>query len=110
MIGFTLLTSEFLRWYKEGDRVRYILDNIKKGKIVVLEGELTPSEYNMMIENVLRMVDNEFFGFEMEKIEVKKGVLKKTSYTIIKPRISGFELMLKQNPLGLDIIAEAKMN
>lgn len=110
MVGFTFLTSEFLKWYKEEERIRYILNSIKEGKIVVLEGELSPREYNNMIKKVLRMLDNKFFGFEMEKVEVKKGVLKKTSYTIIKPRISDLELMLKESPLGLDIIAEAKLN
>ncbi len=109
-IGLKLLTNDFLKLYKNSERINYILENIRNGKIVVLEGELTPEEYNKMIQNTLKMINNTFFGFEMEKVEVKKGVLRKVNYTIIKPRIPGVELALKSEAHGIDIIAEAKLN
>ena len=105
-IGFELLNSEFVKGNRGSKRVERIIESAKRGNIVIIEGELTPEEYNLLIELVMLSINNNFYGVELEKIFVKRNLLKKTVYTIIKPRLNGYEMTLKESMYGFNIIAK----
>lgn len=60
------------------EKLRMILDEVKSGKIVVLERGLTPEEEAKLIEMTMLEIDHEnFVGIEMESYPQKTGFLSK---------------------------------
>lgn len=48
------------------EKIQYILDKVKDGKIVVVENGLTPEEESTLIEQTMMGIDEEFTGIEIE--------------------------------------------
>ena len=70
------------------EKLRFILDGVKSGNIVVLEGELTAEEQMKLIELTMMEVDESFTGIEISGYPTKRGLLnlrRKTRLTIIGP-------------------------
>ncbi len=52
------------------EKLKFILNEVKKGKILVLEHGLTPMEQTSLIENTMREIEQDtFIGVEMEGYE-----------------------------------------
>ena len=70
------------------EKLRFILDGVKSGNIVVLEGGLTAEEQMKLIELTMMEVDESFTGIEISGYPTKRGLLnlrRKTRLTIIGP-------------------------
>ena len=70
------------------EKLRFILDGVKSGNIVVLEGGLTAEEQMKLIELTMLEVDESFTGIEISGYPAKRGLLnlrRKTRLTIIGP-------------------------
>jgi len=70
------------------EKLRFILDGVKSGNIVVLEGGLTAEEQMKLIELTMLEVDDSFTGIEISGYPARRGLLnlrKKTRLTIIGP-------------------------
>lgn len=105
-LGIELITSEFVKSFTKREKIRHILNSVREGKIVILEGELLPDEHTELIKEIMLAISNDFYGIELHKVFKKKGMFKKTVYTIIEPRINGFKWMLNEKVYGFDIIAK----
>jgi hypothetical protein len=74
-----LISKEMLEKMPSMEKLRMILDNVKEGKIVVLETGLTPEEEAKLIEMTMLEIDHEnFIGIEVESYPVReRGVFSK---------------------------------
>ncbi|HEB37181.1 MAG TPA: DUF2073 domain-containing protein [Thermoplasmatales archaeon] len=73
-----------------GEKVEYILNEVKKGKILVLESGLTPTEQSALIQQTMKKIDHDtFIGIEMEGYpEEKLGFLQRLLGIPRKPRLT----------------------
>lgn len=70
------------------EKLRFVLDGVKAGKIVILEGGLTSEEQMNLIELTMTEVNEDFPGIEMSGYPSKKGFLnlrRKTRLTVVGP-------------------------
>ena len=60
------------------EKIRFILDEVEKGKILVLETGLTPDEQTRLIKSTMEEIKDTFIGIEMQGYLQKKiGWIKK---------------------------------
>jgi uncharacterized protein len=56
------------------ERIRFILDEVESGKVLILERGLTPEEETKLIEQTMREVDQDsFIGIEMQSYGMDHG-------------------------------------
>ncbi|MBP2030628.1 hypothetical protein J2755_001576 [Methanohalophilus levihalophilus] len=66
-IQMDLLSEDRLSRMTTVEKVRFILDEVKSGKILVLERGLTPQEEASLIEMTMTLIEpDDFSGIEME--------------------------------------------
>lgn len=66
-IQMDLVSEDKLAEMTPVEKVRFIIDEVKEGKILVLEKGLTPEEEAHLIEMTMTMIDpDDFSGIEME--------------------------------------------
>ena len=66
-ICFNLVSRQKLECFTSEEKLRFILKEVKKGKILVLEYGLTPMEQTDLIERTMREIEHDtFIGVEME--------------------------------------------
>ncbi len=76
MIGvqMDLISEDKLSRLTAMEKIRMILDGVKKGKILVLESGLTPSEEAKLIEMTMtEITPDEFAGIEIESYPSKNN-------------------------------------
>lgn len=85
------LSSDALRSYSSIEKVSMIVDRVKGGDLVIIEGGLTPEEEAELIEATMREIDIEnFVGIDIYTLKKDKkslfGISKKAvGLTIIGP-------------------------
>ena len=87
-IKMNLISEDKINSMTSTEKLRFVLDGVKSGNIVVLEGGLTSEEQMKLIELTMTEVDDDFPGIEMSGYPSKKGFLnirKKTRLTVIGP-------------------------
>lgn len=93
-IAFNLVSRHKLNELSSDEKLKFILNEVKKGKILVLEQGLTPMEQTNLIENTMREIEQDtFIGVEMEGygedspsfIQKLLGISKKPRLTLIGP-------------------------
>ncbi len=87
-IKMNLISEDKINSMTSTEKLRFVLDGVKSGNIVVLEGGLTSEEQMKLIELTMTEVDDDFSGIEMNGYPSKKGFLnirKKTRLTVIGP-------------------------
>lgn len=70
------------------EKLRFVLDGVKSGNIVVLEGGLTSEEQMKLIELTMIEVSEDFPGIEISGYPSKRGFFntrRKTRLTVIGP-------------------------
>ncbi len=89
-ISFNLVSRQKLQQLSSDEKLKFILKEVKKGKILVLEHGLTPIEQAHLIEDTMREIEQDtFIGVEMESYgEDKSSFLQKLFGMIKKPRIT----------------------
>lgn len=65
-INLELINSSKTDGMGKMEKIRYILDKVKDGKIVVVEGGLTPEEESTLIEQTMMGINEDFTGIEIE--------------------------------------------
>ncbi len=89
------LSSDALISRSSMEKVSMIVDRVKDGDLIVLEGGLTPEEEAELIETTMREIDIEnFVGIDI--------------YTLEKDKVSFFGLSRKKT-VGLTIIGPANI-
>ena len=93
-ISFNLVSRQKLGEFTSDEKLKFILKEVKKGKILVLEYGLTPMEQTHLIENTMREIEHDtFIGVEMEGygqdspsfIQRIFGITRKPRMTLIGP-------------------------
>lgn len=109
-VKMNFLSSEVLLNVTAMEKIYLIIDKVKDGDIVVLEGGLTPSEEAELIETTMREIDIENFrGIDIQTLEKNKpGFLglsnkKRISLTIIGP--ANIMKEVKRQPNILSVVA-----
>ena len=83
-----LVSEERINSMGSMEKIRFVLEGVKSGNIVVLEGGLTSEEQMNLIELTMLEVSEDFPGIEMSGYPSKKGFFKmrrKTRLTVIGP-------------------------
>jgi hypothetical protein len=66
-ISFNLISRQKLNELSPDEKLKFILKEVKRGKILVLEYGLTPVEQTHLIENTMKEIEHDtFIGVEME--------------------------------------------
>jgi len=65
-IKVNFISEEKLNGFSIEEKLKFILDEVRKGQILVLEKGLTPEEQAMLIEMTMKKVNEKFAGIEME--------------------------------------------
>ena len=66
-ISFNLVSRQKLGEFTSDEKLKFILNEVKKGKILVLEYGLTPMEQTALIEDTMKEIEHDtFIGVEME--------------------------------------------
>jgi hypothetical protein len=80
-IQIDMISQEHMREMTTMEKIRFILDEVQKGKIVILESGLSPDEEAKLIETtMLEIATGDFTGIEIESYppsHEKSGVLGK---------------------------------
>jgi uncharacterized protein len=93
-ISFNLVSRYKLNNLKPEEKLDYILNEVKEGRILVLEQGLTATEQTTLIEHTMKEIDHDtFIGIEMGGYEEDNksffqrvfGVMKKPRMTVIGP-------------------------
>ena len=93
-ISFNLVSRNKLHYLSTSEKLKYILKEVKQGRILVLEHGLTPNEQALLIESTMKEINHDtFIGIEMggygeEKINFFQrvfGLIKKPRMTVIGP-------------------------
>ncbi len=108
---------EFVSAYvlkKEKDKIEFILQNIKKEKIIVLDYLLSPEEERKLIEETMKRINSKFSGIEISTLKSrsnnpywKQKILeilgeKSSGMTIIGP--SSIVKSIKKNPDAVRVL------
>ena len=93
-ISFNLVSRNKLQEFNSEEKLKFILKEVKKGKILVLEHGLTPIEQADLIERTMKEIEHDtFIGVEMEGygedsptfIQKILGLVKRPRITLIGP-------------------------
>ncbi len=72
--SINLVSHEKIEGMGTQEKIRFILDEVESGKVLVLERGLTPQEEALLIEQTMREVDQEnFIGIEMQSYGMDRG-------------------------------------
>lgn len=93
-ISVNLVSRQKLDELSSDEKLKFILKEVRNGKILVLEHGLTPMEQTNLIENTMKEIEHDtFIGIEMEGysedmptfIQKIFGMIKKPRMTMIGP-------------------------
>jgi hypothetical protein len=79
-IKMDLISEDKINSMSSTEKLRFLLDGVKAGNIVILEGGLTTEEQMQLIELTMTEVDDDFPGIELNGYPSKK-----TRLTMIGP-------------------------
>ncbi len=69
-----LISQEKMEALGTQERLRFILDEVEQGKILILERGLTPQEEAALIEQTMREINQDnFIGIEMQSYGMEQG-------------------------------------
>jgi len=71
-VKVNFISQEKLNGFSVEEKLEFILKEVEKGQILVLERGLTPEEQTKLIEMTMREVNEKFTGIEMESYMAEK--------------------------------------
>lgn len=86
-----LISHEKIEGMGTEEKIRFILDEVEAGKVLILERGLTPMEEAKLIEQTMREVDPEnFIGIEMQSYGMDRGknILQRVAMGGARPRMA----------------------
>ena len=89
-ISFNLVSRQKLDDFSSAEKLEFILKEVQKGKVLVLEHGLTPMEQTELIAHTMKEIKQDtFIGIEMEGYgEDKPSIIQKILGVIKKPRMT----------------------
>ncbi|MEA3255001.1 MAG: DUF2073 domain-containing protein [Candidatus Altiarchaeota archaeon] len=116
-IELEFISSEVLNEKSGEDKMRFILDRIKKNKILVMEEGLSTAEEVRLIETTMREVSDKFPGIEVSTLgEKSERGIKDKLIRILGGRTGGLTVIgpsklikkIKKEPQQISLLAEEK--
>jgi len=87
-INFNLVSRQKLEELSSDEKLKFILKEVQKGKILVLEHGLTPMEQTSLIENTMKEIkEDTFIGIEMEGYNEDSPTIVRKDNDMIQTRI-----------------------
>ena len=86
-----LISHETVEKMGAEEKIRFILDEVEAGKVLVLERGLTPQEEAKLIEQTMREIDpDNFIGIEMQSYGMDRGknLLQRVAMGGARPRMA----------------------
>jgi len=86
-----LISHETVEKMGTEEKIRFILDEVEAGKVLVLERGLTPQEEAKLIEQTMREIDpDNFIGIEMQSYGMDRGknLLQRVAMGGARPRMA----------------------
>src|SRR5687768_2184790 len=86
-----LISHEKIDGMGTEEKIRFILDEVEAGKVLVLERGLTPQEEAKLIEQTMREIDpDNFIGIEMQSYGMDRGknLLQRVAMGGARPRMA----------------------
>jgi len=114
-IEIEFISSEILDPMSKEERMRYILDHIKKNKILVVEESLSSTEEAELIEATMKQIDEKFSGIEVSTLREKtEGSLREMLIRLLGGRTGGLTVIgssklitkIKKEPQRISLFAE----
>ena len=113
-IELEFISSAILLEKEEDEKIEFIINNIKKNKIMVLEESLSTLEEARLIEETMKQVNRKFPGIEISTMrdKVEEGIKEKIirmlggktgGLTIIGP--SKLIKKIKKEPMKISMLA-----
>ena len=69
-----LISQEAMEALSAEEKIRFILDEVEAGKVLILERGLTPDEEARLIEQTMREIDQDrFIGIELQSYGMDRG-------------------------------------
>src|SRR3989338_4483048 len=93
-IEIEFITSEVLVPMSKEERLKYILDHIRKNKILVVEESLSSTEEVELIEATMKQIDEKFSGIEVSTLREKtEGGLREMLIRLLGGRTGGLTVI-----------------
>lgn len=70
-IEIEFISSDVMKSKSVDERMKYILDNVKDNKILVIEESMSPQEEAALIEETMKQVSKKFQGIEVSTLREK---------------------------------------
>jgi len=115
-IELEFISSSILNPMGEKKKIKYIIDKIKKDKILVTDESLTHEEEARLIEETMKRVNNNFPGIEISTLEESKQGLRDKLIKLLGGRKGGLTIIgpsklikkIKKEQQQISILAEKK--
>jgi hypothetical protein len=114
-IQIEFISSEALKPMNEQGRTNYILRSVKKNKILVLDGMLSPEEEKTLIQETMKKIDAQFPGIEISTLGRSEDDLKTRLIRLLGGTLGGITVIgpsklvkeIKKDPNRLNLFASA---
>ena len=102
-MGVQVLSYDLMKSLKSSERISKILEIVKKGDIVMLEGRMSSEEEGVLISKALANVKGKFTGVEIAYLDskVEDGFIEKFRGQLLK--------VLAKDRLGITVIGPSKL-
>lgn len=92
-IRIEFVSSAALSGMDSQGKVGYLIDVIRGGSIIVLEGRLQPEDERMLIEQTMSIVDDKFTGIEISSLGSEKEGWKSAIIRLLGGKTGGMTVI-----------------
>ena len=103
MAGVQVLSYDLMKRISSQERIKKILDIVRAGDVVMLEGRINPDEETTLISSALQNVSGKFSGIEIAYLDSKisNSFVEKVKNQLIK--------VLARDRIGITVVGPSKL-
>jgi len=102
-MAMQVLSYELIKRLDSNHRIKKILEIVKKGDIVMIEGKLTSEEETQLISNALANVSGKFSGIEVAYLDSFKA---ETVFDMVKDKLLK---AIAKDRFGITVVGPSKV-
>jgi len=102
-MGLQVLSYSLIRNLSSSKKISKILEIVKKGDVVMIEGRISPQEETELISQALESVSGRFTGIEVAYLDSNKSnsLISKLKESVIK--------LLAKDRIGITVVGPSKI-